>query len=91
MLNCSFANSNNSFEIFLLIQCLIGHGDVVMNCIMKVSSMVKQIQQAVYTKTPTKIIIENFQKRNGQVFTSETTSIELDNDVSYIFPCINTT
>ena len=53
-----------------------------MNCIVKVSAMIKQIEQAMKTTVPTKITIENFQKRDGKIFTSESTLIELDNTVS---------
>ena len=43
--------------------------------------MLKQIQKAVEDKTPTKLIIESFQKRDGMIFTSERTSLELDVEV----------
>ena len=43
--------------------------------------MLKQIQKAVEEKTPTKLIIESFQKRDGLIFTSERTSLELDVEV----------
>ena len=43
--------------------------------------MLKQIQKAVEDKTPTKLIIESFQKRDGLIFTSEQTSLELDVEV----------
>ena len=43
--------------------------------------MLKQIQKAVEDKTPTKLIIEIFQKRDGLIFTSERTSLELDVEV----------
>ena len=58
-----------------------------MTCTMKVSDMIKQVQDAVKSQMPTKITIENYQKRDGQIYTSESTSIELDNDVrfTYIF------
>ena len=39
--------------------------------------MLKQIQKSVEDKTPTKLIIESFQKRDGLIFTSEQTSLEL--------------
>ena len=67
---------------FLSLQCLIGHRDLVMNCIIKVTAMISQIQQAVNTSTPTKITIDNFQKRQKKIFTSESTYIELDNTVN---------
>ena len=41
----------------------------------------KQIQKAVEEKTPTKLIIESFQKQDGLIFTSERTSLELDVEV----------
>ena len=51
---------------FCLLQCLIGDGDIIMNCIMKVSAMINQIQQVVKTTTPTKITIDNFQSNNAK-------------------------
>ena len=52
-----------------------------MTCILKTPNMLKQIQKAVEEKTPTKLIIESFQKRGGLIFTSERTSLELDVEV----------
>ena len=52
-----------------------------MTCILKTPNMLKQIQKAVGEKTPTKLIIESFQKRNGLIFTSEWTSLGLDVEV----------
>ena len=66
----------------LLTKCLIGDGDVVMNCMVKVPTMINQIQQTMKSRIPTKITMENFQKRDGKIFTSETTVIELDDTVS---------
>ena len=43
--------------------------------------MLKQIQKAVEDKTPTKLIIKSFQKRDGLIFTSERTSLKLDVEV----------
>ena len=43
--------------------------------------MLKQIQKAVEDKTPTKLIIESFLKRDGVIFTSERTSLKLDVEV----------
>ena len=66
---------------YLIDQCLIGNDDVIMTCILKTPNMLKQIQKAVEDKTPTKLIIESFQKRDGLIFTSERTSLELDVEV----------
>ena len=60
---------------------MIGNDDIVMTCILKTQNMLKQIQKAVEDKTPTKLIIESFQKRDGLIFTSERTSLELDVEV----------
>ena len=60
---------------------MIGNDDIVMTCILKTPNMLKQIQKAVEDKTPTKLIIESFQKRDGLIFTSEQTSLELDVEV----------
>ena len=60
---------------------MIGNDDVVMTCILKAPNMLKQIQKSVEDKTPTKLIIESFQKRDGLIFTSERTSLELDVEV----------
>ena len=60
---------------------MIGNDDIVMTCILKTPNMLKQIQKAVEEKTPTKLIIESFQKRDGLIFTSERTSLELDVEV----------
>ena len=43
--------------------------------------MIRQVQKAVDEGIPTKITIENFQKRNGTIYTSDRTSVELDNEV----------
>ena len=53
-----------------------------MCCIIKVPAMINQIHQVVKANTPTKITVENFQKRQGKIFTSESTIIELDNTVN---------
>ena len=53
-----------------------------MICMIKVPVMIQQIQQSVKSRIPTKITIENFQKWQGRIFTSETTEIELNNTVS---------
>ena len=58
---------------------MIGNDDIVMTCILKTPNMLKQIQKAVEEKTPTKLIIESFQKRDGLI--SERTSLELDVEV----------
>ena len=60
---------------------MIGNDDIVMTCILKTPNMLKQIQKAVEEKTPTKLIIESFQKRYGLIFTSEWTSLKLDVEV----------
>ena len=60
---------------------MIGNDDIVMTCILKKPNMLKQIQKAVEEKTPTKLIIESFQKWDGLIFTSEWTSLELDVEV----------
>ena len=72
----------NEIIILYTLKCLIGDKDIVMMCIVKVPAMIQQIQQAVKSSIPTKITIENFQKRDGKIFTSESTVIELDNTVS---------
>ena len=57
-----------------------------MCCIIKVPAMINQIHQVVKGNTPTKITVENFQKRQGKIFMSESTIIELDNTVNnYLF------
>ena len=63
-------------------KCLLGDGDVIMNCMIKVPAIIDQIQQSVKSRTLTKITLENFQKRQGKIFTSETTVIKLDDTVS---------
>ena len=45
--------------------------------------MIAQIQ-ATSTSGNTKIIIENFKKSEGMLFTSEKSSIEIDNTVNII-------
>ena len=45
--------------------------------------MIAQIQ-ATSTSGNTKIIIENFKKSEGMLFTSENSSIEIDNTVNII-------
>lgn len=43
--------------------------------------MIKQVQKVVEQNKFTKIIIESFQKRDGIIFTSERSSVELDDEV----------
>ena len=50
-----------------------------MCCIIKVPVIINQIHQVVKANTPTKITVENSQKCQGKIFTSESTIIELDN------------
>ena len=52
-----------------------------MLCILKQVDMIRQVQKAVDEGIPAKITIENFQKRNGAIYTSDRTSVELDNEV----------
>ena len=60
---------------------MIGDGDIVLLCIMKCADMIKQLQTAVAEGAITKITIENFQKRDDILFTSERSSIEIDSEV----------
>ena len=60
---------------------MIGNDNIVMTCILKTPNMLRQIQKAVEEKTPTKLIIESFQKWDGLIFTSEWTSLKLDVEV----------
>ena len=62
---------------------MIGHGEVVMCCLIRTPEMITQIQETT-TSGNTKIIIENFKKSEGMVFTSEKSSIEIDNTVNII-------
>ena len=62
---------------------MIGHGKVVMCCLIRTPEMITQIQETT-TSGNTKIIIENFKKSEGMVFTSEKSSIEIDNTVNII-------
>ena len=55
--------------------------DIVMLCILKKVDMIRQVQKAVDEGIPTKITIENFQKRSGTIYTSDWTTVELDNEV----------
>ena len=51
---------------------------------MKTSEMIKQVSAAASTGVATKITIENFQKRDNAIFTSDKHStIELDTQVRY--------
>ena len=52
-----------------------------MMCVLKTLEMIKQVQKVVEQNKFTKIIIENFQKRDGIIFTSECSSVELDDEV----------
>ena len=47
--------------------------------------MIEQVRKAVEQNKPTKIIIENFQKREGIIFTSDRSSVELDDEVINTF------
>ena len=71
------------YTIKFYFQCLIGHGQVVMCCLIRTPEMIAQIQ-ATTTSGNTKIIIENFKKSEGMLFTSEKSSIEIDNTVNII-------
>ena len=55
-----------------------------MNCVLKTADMIKQVQDAVNSQADTKIIIENFQKRDGVIHTSDKSSVELDIEVKII-------
>ena len=65
----------------ILFQCLIGDGDTIVLCILKNPEMIQQIKKAVADNPMTKITIENFQKRDGVIFTSGKSSIEIDTEV----------
>ena len=52
-----------------------------MLCILKQVDMIRQVQKTVDEGIPTKITIENFQKRSGTIYTSDRTTVELDNEV----------
>ena len=43
--------------------------------------MIPQVQAAIKDNATAKITIENFQKRDGIIFTSEKTSVEIDTEV----------
>ena len=72
-----------TFTINFYFQCLIGHGQVVMCCLIRTPEMIIQIQETT-TSGNTKIIIENFKKSEGMLFTLEKSSIEIDNTVNII-------
>ena len=52
-----------------------------MLCILKQVDMIRQVQKAVDEGIPTKITIEIFQKRSGTIYTSDRTTVKLDNEV----------
>ena len=52
-----------------------------MLCILKQVDMIRQVQKVVDEGIPTKITIENFQKRSGTIYTSDWITVELDNEV----------
>ena len=52
-----------------------------MLCILKQVDMIRQVQKVVDEGIPTKKTIENFQKRSGTIYTSDRTTVELDNEV----------
>ena len=60
---------------------MIGDGEMIVLCILKNPDMIQQIRTALADNTMTKITIENFQKRDGVIFTSEKSSIEIDTEV----------
>ena len=66
---------------------MIGQNDIVMLCILKQVDMIRQVQKAVDEGIPTKITIENFQKRSGTIYTSDRTTVELDNEVIKLLVC----
>ena len=70
-------------QLTFYFQCLIGHGQVVMCCLIRTPEMITQIQETTNSGN-TKIIIENFKKSEGMLFTSEKSSIEIDNTVNII-------
>ena len=72
-----------TFTINFYFQCLIRHGQVVMCCLIRTPEMITQIQETT-TSGNTKIIIENFKKSEGMLFTLEKSSIEIDNTVNII-------
>ena len=72
-----------TFTINFYFQYLIGHGQVIMCCLIRTPEMITQIQGTT-TSGNTKIIIENFKKSEGMLFTLEKSSIEIDNTVNII-------
>ena len=72
---------NLIITIAILFQCLIGDGETIVLCILKCSDMIKQVNRAMSENEMVKITIENFQKRDGILFTSEKSSIEIDTEV----------
>ena len=52
-----------------------------MRCVLKTTQMIKQVQEGAQSGSMTKITIENFQKRDRSIFTSEKSTVELDNKV----------
>ena len=47
--------------------------------------MIQQVQAAAAAnETPTKIIIESFQKRDNALFTSDKSTVELDTEVIFV-------
>ena len=75
-------------QLTFIFQCLIGHGQVIMCCLIRTPEMITQIQETT-TSGNTKIIIENFKKSEGMLFTSEKSSIEIDNTVNIIYLIFN--
>ena len=53
----------------------------MMLCILKQVDIIRQVQKMVDEGIPTKITIENFQKRSGTIYTSDRTTVELDNEI----------
>ena len=62
---------------------MIGHNDVAMVVVVRVTSMLQRIQAHKDKIHKVRLIIGNFQKNNNVLLTSETSAIELDYEVKY--------
>ena len=62
---------------------MIGHNDVAVVVVVRVTSMLQSIEAHKDKLHKVKLIIGNFQKNSNVLWTSETSAIELDYEVKY--------
>ena len=61
---------------------MIGDGEIVMPLVMRVQCAIPMIQDQSTKQGDVKLIVSNFQKNEGILFTSDRSTVEVDSEVS---------